>query len=357
MAFGINKALQKNLSNVFVSIVRHGKEWQLYCKVIKNKAIVKKVIKAFPVVGDEELGKELESYLDFLYDEYSYVYIGYLLHSMGQGAISGTNTSDFERNSIDIKNISQISVDKKWSMYASYIDINWAKNIFKNSGVDFLFSPFSLIHFLSKENFNSKKPVLYFLNHEDFIALSVFKEDLLLFAAFFKTSTDENLVSGEEVDDWEEATEEKDVDTLIELDHIDEKNADEEFSSLDDLENLDDVDSSLDEIDDENEVEFSDIDDEKKDLGHFSDGNTHNDLELYGRDVLVYKYLATSIKEFYKNRMYESDFIEKIVLYDGYEVSSDLIDMIEHELMMEIEIDKIDFNEKLCDMQIKEVFK
>jgi hypothetical protein len=357
MAFGINKSMQKYLSNVFLTVVRYAQEWQLYGKIIKNNTLVKKISKSFPLTSDEELSEQIEDYIDDLYNEYSYVYVSYLLQSMGQGAIAGIHTSDFEKNSVDVKNISQISIEKTWSMYASYIDINVAKNIFKNVGVDFIFSPFSLIHFLSKEKLNSEKPILYFLNHEDFIAICIFQKEALLFASFFRTSTDEKLVAGDEIDDWEEEGEEKGVENLIELDHIDEEREDEEFSSLDDLENLDDVDSSVDTIDDENEASFSDIDEEKKDLGHFNSGAQEGNLELFGRDVLVYKYLSSSIREFYTNHLYESDFIKKVVIYDGYEISTDLVDMIENELMMEIEIDKIDINEKLCDMSIKEVFK
>lgn len=350
MAFSLNRAFQKYFSNLFVSVVRYGGEWQIYSKVIKNGAIIKKFSKVFAITQDDGLGKEAEEYLEELYNQYNYMYISYLMDSMGQGAISGTSNVDFEKNSVDVKNITQLSIDKKWSLYASFIDINWTKNIFKNSGIDFIYSPFILLYNFISTSKPLQQPTIYILNHEDFVAISVFKETELLFASYFKTSTDEKLVAGDEIDNWEEEDEEKGVNNLIELDRIDDDV--EGFDTLEDLEDLDDLDSF--DSDSQEESTFKDVDEKENTLGHFDDENADTDLEIYGRDLLVYKYLTSSIKEYYKNHIYKSDFVEKIVMYDGYEISPDLIDMIEGELMMDIEIHKINIGEKVCDLAIKE---
>ncbi|DAB35043.1 MAG TPA: hypothetical protein CFH82_02270 [Sulfurospirillum sp. UBA12182] len=345
----LNKAVQKYFSNVFVSVIRYSSEWQLYAKVIKNGALVKKFSKVFPSESDEVLGKDLENYIDELYDGYHFVYVAFFLNSMGQGALKGISNADFEKNSIDIKNVTSLKFEDKFSIYASYIDINWARNIFKNVGLDFIFSPFCLTYNLLLNNATSQTRALYLLNHEDFISISVYEGKELLFGSFFKTSTNENLVAGEEIDNWDEAEDEKGVSNLIELDSIEEDSG--EFSSLEDLDDLNDLDSSQNEA---SEATFSDLDEEEKTLGHFSTPD-ESSLELFGRELLVYKYLFSSIKEFYHNDLYESDFIEKIVIFDGYEVSSDLIELIENELMMDIELHKIDLGESICDMAMKEI--
>lgn len=352
MAVGLNRALQKYFSNVFVSVVRYGSEWQLYCKVIKNGSMIKRFSKVFTTDSEDELGKEVEEYIDSLYEQYSFVYISFFLNSMGQGAIKGTSNSDFEKNSVDVKNVTHLSLEQSFSIYSSYIDINWAKNIFKNVGIDFIFSPFSLTHELILKSSVVDERILYLLNHEDFIAMSVYEQNELNFASFFRTATDENLVAGDEVDNWEEAEEEKGVSNLIELDSLDEGG--DEFSSLEDLDDLDDLDHMDEQEDSTQAATFSDIEEKDKDLGHFSNDAGGEDLELFGRDLLVYKYLSSSIKEFYKNELYNGDFIDKVVIYDGYEISPDLIDLIENELMLDIEIHKIDIGESVCDMSIKE---
>lgn len=52
--------------------------------------------------------------------------------------------------------------------------------------------------------------------------------------------------------------------------------------------------------------------------------------------------------------MYRSEFIEKIVLFDGYEVSSDLIEMLENDLFMDVELHKINIHDVICEMSIIE---
>ena len=80
-------------------------------------------------------------------------------------------------------------------------------------------------------------------------------------------------------------------------------------------------------------------------------------LELYGRDLMVYKYLKSSLHEYYHNPLYTSEFIEEIVIFDGYEISSDLIHQLEDELMMDVEVHKVDVGESLCQLAMQEVFK
>ncbi len=116
------------------------------------------------------------------------------------------------------------------------------------------------------------------------------------------------------------------------------------MSDLSDLDDLSDSDAS-----------FEDIKSEENDLGHFEDDTEESDLELFGRDILIYKYLTSSLKEFYANPLYKSSFIETVIIYDGYEVSSELIDMIESELLMDIEMNKIDINEIVCNMAREEI--
>jgi len=104
---------------------------------------------------------------------------------------------------------------------------------------------------------------------------------------------------------------------------------------------------------------FSDMDD-KKTLGHFEgfDNVRQEDtnLELYGRDLLVYKYLKSSLEEYYHNPLYKSTFLEEIVIFDDYEISSELIRQLEDELMMDVEIHKVDVVDRMCDIAIEEVF-
>jgi hypothetical protein len=267
---------------------------------------------------------------------------------MGQGAISGTSAEDFAKHSVDIKNVNHFSIDKTWSVYASFIDIKWAKKLFMDAGLDYMYSPFIVQKELLKSEKLKEEPTLYILNHHDSVTISIFEKGDLLFGAFFKTLDDDNISSGDD-EDWEN-TEEESLDELIELDSID--NADmQEMHELSDMDDFEDLDSE------NHNDSFEDIKTKDTTLGGLEDvenENIQSELELYGRDVLIHKYLTRSLKEYYQNPIYKKSFIETIVLFDGYEISTELISMIEDELLMDIEMHKIDLNEIICDMSIKE---
>ena len=149
--------------------------------------------------------------------------------------------------------------------------------------------------------------------------------------------------------DWENEEKEEGVTELGDLSAMEEED-DDTMSDLSDLGDIDDI-RSID--------SFSDMDDSKT-LGHFQGIDTvkreDTSLELYGRDLLVYKYLKSSLEEYYHNPLYDSTFIEEIIIFDGYEVSSDLIRQLEDDLMMDVEIHKVDISDRMCDLAIKEVF-
>ena len=346
----LTRVFQKYFSNIFISIVQQNNEWVVYSKVVRNGTLKDKFSESFESIGNDSIPAKMEKYLEKLQADYNFAYITILLDSMGQGAINGVTATDFEKNSVDMKSVTHLDVDKNWSVYASFIDINWAKKIFKNVGLDFIYSPFMVQNSLIKKQKLKDQPTLYILNHNDSVTISVFENGNLLFGAYFQTTTDNSIGEGEE--DWENESEEAGLDDMIELDSME----DEDISGIGELDDL----SELDELDsDEDSTDFEDISSEEKDLGHFDSDESLEDsnLELFGRDVLIYKYLTFSLKEYYKNPLYKSSFIDTIVIHDGYEVSSELIDMIENDLLMDIEMNKISIREIVCNMSIKEALK
>lgn len=345
----LTKVFQKYFSNIFISIIQQGTEWVIYSKVVKNGAIKDKFSKTFEIQEENSIPVKMKDYLEQLQEKYRFSYVTLFLDSMGQGAISGTTAEDFEKHSVDMKNVTHFSMGKTWSVYASFIDINWAKKLFSDIGLDFLYSPFIVQKELLKKEKSKEQPTLYILNHQDSVTISIFEKGNLLFGAFFKTLNDDNISSGDE-EDWENVEEESDLDELIELDHMDSNDMQEMSDELDELSDLDDLDNE-----NHNEI-FEDVKTQNNSHDQYDneDENIESELELYGRDILIHKYLTRSLKEYYQNPLYKKSFIETIVLFDGYEISTELISMIEDELLMDIEIHKIDINEVVCDMSIKE---
>ena len=145
------KAVQKYLPNVFIAVVQSSSSWTIYSKIIKADTVKNKTVKSFDVVNSEEIPPKMKEYLENLQLEYNFSYIAIFLDSMGQGAIKGTRADDFNKNSVDIKSITHFSIENSWSVYASFIDINWVKKLFADIGLDFIYSPFIIQYALLKK--------------------------------------------------------------------------------------------------------------------------------------------------------------------------------------------------------------
>ena len=355
---GIKTILQKKFQNLFVAVIFNETECLLRCKVLKNGSIIKTFTKTFPFTPPlETLDKSLENYLIGLQDEYQFVYIALLLGSLGQGAIEGTGNSALKKHSLDPQNVHQVAMYNQWSTYASYSEIKWVNTLFEDVGLDFIYSPFIVLSDYVVSQKLKSKPTCYLLNCQDFFVFSVMKEKELFFGAFFKTQSDSAAFThSNNINDWENEHAEENVISPEEMHQLEIQEEPEEEEELNGLGEL----SELDDIDDLRSVDsFSDVD--ERVVPHFKGLNDVKEedlsLELYGRDLLVYKYIKSALEEYYHNPLYTSEFIDEIIIFDGYEVSSDLIHQLEDELMMDVEIHRVDVSDRLCDIAIKEVFK
>jgi len=281
----LTKVFQKYLSNIFISIVQQENEWVIYSKIVKNGAIKNKLTEKFESQKYDSIPKKMQTYLENLQADYKFAYTALFLDSMGQGAINGTTAKDFKKHSVDMKGVSYFSIDNTWTAYASFIDIKWTKKLFEKVGLDFIYSPFMVQNSLIKSQKIKEKPTLYILNHENSVTISIYENSNLLFGSFFKTTTDENLDDGDE--DWDNAKEEEGIEDLVELDTM----YDDEMGALEELDDLDTNEESTD---------FEDMETKEPNLGHFTDEDSsdNSDLQLFGRDVIVYKFLVSSLKEF-----------------------------------------------------------
>ena len=345
--------IQKKFQNLFVAVVLSESECVLRCKVIQDGSIKKTFTKTFSLSSSTDaLDKNVENYLIALQEEYAFVYVAFLLGVMGQGAFEGIGKAAFTKHSVDMNNVHYVTLNNQWTTYASYIEIKWAKNLFTEVGLDLLYAPFIILNDFVVSQKLKNKPTCYLLNCQDFFVLVIMEDRKLHFGAFFRTQSNTTFTQSVEVNDWGSEAQEEGITNLGELSTLMDEDEEEEslsgFAALGDMDDFQSVDS------------FSDVD-EVKTLGHFKGIDTVREedtsLELYGRDLLVYKYLKSSLEEYYHNPLYVSEFIEEIIIFDGYEVSSDLIHQLEDELMMDVEIHKVDVSDRMCDIAIKEIFR
>jgi len=331
---------QRYFSNLFVAITIEDGQCHLLAKILKNGKIQKTYEATFDNPYSDRLDSKVVEYIQDKASSCLDLYVIYCLDAMGQGALPTIKASEFEAFSVDIKHVRQVKVADIWSVYASYIEINWAQKMFDEIGLDLLYSPFVLLyHCLQKEGFR-QKPTLYMYNHKDSFVIGIFKENRLLFGAFFRTSDGANsdILDDKEFvqQDWDDVEEEKGVENLVQLDDSDDE---DDYQSLDDLDDLDTMDAEFLE-DSDMEQSFDEGPEDIQDSGD-SDVNSEKSIELFGRNMLMYKYLKSSIEEFYHNPKYKSDFIENIVIYDNYEMSQTVFDILESELLVKVELQKV----------------
>ncbi|NLC27238.1 MAG: hypothetical protein GX780_00495 [Campylobacteraceae bacterium] len=345
---------QRYFSNLFVAIIIEDGECRLLAKIIKNKKVQKTYEAAFDNPQQDILDPKVVEYIQDKAKMCLDIYVAYFLGSIGQGVLPTAEPEKFKKFFVDIKSVKQIKIANSWSAYASYLEINSTKKFFEEIGLDLLYSPFILLnHCVQKENLRTK-PTLYMYNHKDSFAIAVYKESKVLFGAFFRTSdnsSDDDMEKKEfSGQDWNEVEEELGVESLILLDENDSL---EDYQSLDDLDDLDNLDAMIDGSSDE-EQDF----DEGPQISYEEDMDaidSEKSIELFGRNMLMYKYLKSSIEEFYSNKHYESDFIENIVIFDNYEMSQTVFDILESELFVSIELQKVKTLELMTELGLKDL--
>lgn len=336
----LTKTLQKKFSNVFVAILSEKNEYVLKYIVIKNEKIKESEEKRFPMDEDKKLSSDIKEFLLSLQKGYKFVYIAVLLESISQNCLSGCEKEKLKEYGVEEEKVYTVCVDKKWMSYVLKSDILWLKSIFEEVGLDFIYSPFLVLNNFIRNKKSRNKNTLHLLYSVNSITLMLFDEEKLVFNAFFKIPFKEFDFKDE---DEEELKPEEDTSIDgIELDNI--ESEDEEFEGFVDITKLEDDDDSFKE---DEEI----LQDAKEQIA----SSSLEDLELYGREVIIFKYIKSAIEEYYKNDKYDSEFLEDIIFYCDSNISNDIITMIENDLFLNVEIHSIDIKEEMINMSIKEV--
>jgi len=344
---------QRYFSNLFVSVLIEDSECRLLARVIRNGKIKRTYEAAFDSPDADVLEAKIVEYIKHKEEECLDVYVAYFLDALGQGVVPTAHAGEFERYSVDVKHVRQVVMEESWSVYASYIEIHWAQNFFEPLGLDLLYSPFVLLHECVKKEGFPLRETLYMYNHRDSFAIAIYKGKKVLFGAFFRTvASEEKELSDRsfEASTWDEMEEEKGVENLVKLDELEEE---EDYQSLDDLDDLNNMDAMV-HGDERGEHAFDEGVVQPVDEAEGARDSEHS-VALFGRSMLMYKYIKSSIEEFYQNPNYQSDFIEDIIIFDNYETSQTVFDMLENELLVRIQLQKVKTLELMSAMAVKDV--
>lgn len=319
---------------VLVSIVIKRSKTIVYIESLNSKGVVNSEQKSFnTTMIDEEMYEFINTYTK----ETPYYYISVLDSSLDQGALptcsrdgmaSFHNLSDFESR----------CYKNKWSYYTSKAGLDILERKCMKTGVDFIFSPFLILNNFFSDKIDTHK-ALYLLIEDSYMSLMVFDNSELLYAQHLDVEhykdNNELFIEDNEIQNDTVADDTIDLDEIDALDDLDDL---DDFANIEDLDSLEDMDEFA------QAEEAEPIKEEKKSKSSYHEEESYN--EDYQRFLLI----QSSIKNFYKDSRYESEFIEYIYIADTIKVSRDLKKFLEEEMFLSVYVRHMDLPLEVCTM-------
>jgi len=333
----LSKFFESMYQKIFVNIVVKDTSTDVYIEVCSNDNIVDNSENTFHTT---KMSLEMLDFIKLYICESPFNYVSVLDMSPSQGALP---TCDKNRLSYyyDISACETKCHNKQWTYYTSKSDLYEIERKYKDIGVDFVFSPFSLLANFFKDKIDSNL-AMYILVQDDFLSLSVFDNSKLLFADHL------DMENSHENDDllMDDTSVELDLEEGIDLEDVDVIDNGEAFDDFSDIEDLD----SLEEID-----EFSENKDIEEEFYHKEEELVQENEDSFNKDYQRFSLIQSSINHFYKDEKYESQFIENVYIADGAGISSELKRYLEEEMFLSVYVRHIELGTEVSELARMEV--
>ena len=288
----------------FISFYEENSIYKLLNERYKNDKIIFSENKIF------NSKEELIKYIDSIIKSNPQTYISTILKSINQGVVPSCKKSFFKEVELDINNLKYICINSKYSFYTSLYELLETQKKF--SFLDFLYSPFSIIDYKTTLRDNS----LYILVMKDSLFFIIYKDSIPIFG---------------------------EIEEINEKAHENENEDEEEIEEIDDLDLLDEMDEDIDEI--ESIEDFDSI----EEASHPTKSSSIENLNIENK---IFNKLQSILKEYYEHN---TDFIEKIIIYDSISIDENIKSLIEDELFIDTEIQNINLLKTINEISRKNV--
>lgn len=342
----LDKFIETLYHKVFVNIVVEGMKTTVYlelCRGNEKRELLDSVQDTFET---QRVSAEMLEFIDSYTKETPYFYISVLDSALDQGAMPTCDKNRF----LEYKDLSTSEYkckDESWTYYTSKTNLYTIEKTYHQIGVDFIFSPFTLLANFFKDKI-CMGVAMFVLIQENTISLTIFENYKLLYAQQLDmlSSLEEDLLSSGELD------EEIDLDLEgIDLDDIDIDLDDNDLGLSDDFADIEDLDSIA-EID-----EFAgerDIEEELYGAAEEIDAPKETE-DISNTDFHRFSLIQASIARYYKDLKYESSFIENVYIADSIGASSDLKKYLEEEMFLNVYVRHIELGIEVCRLAKMEV--
>lgn len=332
---GISNLFKPFFTTIIIGVTYDINSCSVAIKRIRSGIVVGESKKDFKIVNSE-LSMDVIKFIKKLKDKYSFSYLSVLskvnehylipdpknrLNSFGIYEEKEYRTLKIQNAVIFIKKSDVIAYDKKFK---------------KMNYLDYLFSPFILLHLKSKD-FLTDEPKLFILQEKDTMSLYIANRKKIFYGNFILSILGEIQAQIKEEEKTKEREEKEEKTKAIEDDEID--TGDDNFEDLIDLADLD--------------SELADLDNFDFNFGESSKDSESEDENLDGlqdlaRSTNIVNMIQKSLRDYYKNELYEKNFIEKIVIFDCYGISLQSMENIKNTLMIEVAFESIELSKEIA---------
>ncbi|MDP3588376.1 MAG: hypothetical protein Q8R58_10015 [Sulfuricurvum sp.] len=323
---------------IFVAIISDKDGYDIQTIVVKKKKILHKESRHFE--GDVP-SPVMIRYINDVIDPSPFFYISTLNLHANQGAYDGCSKPPESLQSQDAVGIQTLCRDEKWTQYASQDALYQLRSQYNTIGLDFIFSPFSMIEFYFADKIKNSF-ALYAFGMPELFSVAIFDGGKLEYAHHYARGSSKSASIDEEVSEMEFTSSSLGHEVpegSILLDDIED---------LEDLDLLDDLDSFGDiaDLDDLDEVsEFSEDTLTPEEIRQERDHNTNavkNEIDDSSEEYARFEFIQKTLQRFYASSHCHNRFIETVCIADSSSGGDELKRYLEEELFLNVLIRKVD---------------
>lgn len=327
---------------IFIAIVNDGDAYDVRVTTLKQKKPLNKKSKHFE---GESAFDEMLTFVGKQTEESPLHYVSLLNPDPNQGALAGCS-----ENNDSLSGAQTLCRNQKWTLYASVRELDALQKNYAAVGLDFIFSPFSLMERFFADKLSGGL-ALYAFAQKDTFSIAFFEEGKLEYAHHYPMHQNSVSVLTEEAipmgfslgveEDQEKGINLDEIESLDDLDIIDE---------LDDLSDIEDLDA-LEEI-----VEFSDDAptsiEKHASIPHADE--VKGELDRFNDDYARFELIEKTLSDFYAGEHCKNRFVETVYIADAYGSGTDLKRYLEEELFLNVLIRHIDIVDEVISLTIDE---
>jgi len=339
----LGKIFESIYVKVFVNIVVKRFSTLVYIETDGKKGVQRSAEEEFETL---ELDEKMHDFITAFTKESPYHYISVLDMSYSQGAVP-TCVKKRMPYYTDVEDAEFRCHNNEWAYYTARENLATIKKNYAAIGVDYIFSPFSVLSYFFKDKIDGKL-AMYILVQESFLSLAIFENSQLLYAHHLDMMSKDDFDGIHLEDDGNEADPLLAEDGAIDLDEIAIEDEEEAAGELEDFANIEDLDA-IEEID-----EFSENKDIEEELMESTDTLEEADDTQFNEDYQRFTLIQGSVGEFYKDPRYESRFVENVYVADAVGVTKEFKKYLEEEMFFNVYVRRADLALELCELAKKE---